>query len=340
MNRAHPAPPAVAVVIPCYNLGRYLDEAVDSVLGQTFQDFEIAVVDDGLTDPGTVERLAAFERARTRVIRIEHGGLAAARNAGIAATSGRYLCALDADDCLEPAFLEKTVRVLEEDPSAAFASTWLRAFGDETWDWTPERCDLPAVLRENTVLTAALVRREAVLAAGGYDTAMPAQGDEDWDLWITLLEAGRRGRILREPLFRYRRRPGSMSADCWHGRDHLALARYRFAKHRDSYRRHLADVLLGQDEETGALLRRGDELERYLASELEPAVAARRAEAAALRARLSTPASAATDRVGELEAALAAASAEIAALRDSMSWRVTWPLRGAYGWWLGEGRGR
>jgi hypothetical protein len=248
------------------------------------------------------------------------------------------LCALDADDRLEPAYLEKAVRVLEDDPSLTFASSWLRTFGEEEWEWKPDRCDLPTLLWEDTVLTAALVRREAVVAVGGYDASMPVQGDEDWDLWLTLLEKGCRGVIIPEVLFNYRRRNGSMSSVCWKGPGHLPLARYRIAKHAESYRAHLADVLLHQDAETAALLRENDELERYLTSELEPAIAARRSELAVLRSRLASmdvsQRRSLEQRVHELAEALERSSAELSALRRSMSWRVTAPLRGAYGRWL------
>jgi glycosyltransferase involved in cell wall biosynthesis len=325
------AAPAISVIIPCYNLGQYLDEAVESVLAQTCQDFEIVIVDDGSTEAATQALLANYQRPHTRVIRAAHGGLAAARNLGIANTTGAYLCALDADDRLEPSFLAKTVRALDGDPSVAFASAWLRTFGDEEWEWRPERCDLPTLLWENTVLTAALVRREAAVAVGGYNTMMPAQGDEDWDLWLTLVERGYRGVILPEVLFNYRRRPGSMSTDSWYGTSHLPLASYRVARHEAFYRTHLVDVLLHQDADTATLLRQNDGIERYLTSELEPAVALRREELAALRSRLT---SLDPQHVRDLEAALDAASAEVSALRTSMSWRITGPLRKAYGWWL------
>jgi glycosyltransferase involved in cell wall biosynthesis len=280
--------PKVSVVIPCYDLGEYLDEAVQSVLAQTFQDFEILVVNDGSAHPATRALLAEYQRPRTRVIHMKHGGLAAARNLGIANAAGQYLCALDADDRLESTFLEKTVRILESDPSVTFVSSWLRTFGNESWEWKPERCDLPTLLWEDTVLTASLVRRDAVLSVGAYDTAMPVQGDEDWDLWLTLVERGYRGVILREILFHYRRRTGSMSSICWWGAGHLPLARYRLAKHRATYERYLADVLLHQEDETAVLLRQNDEMERRLTSELGPAIAARLEELATLRARLES----------------------------------------------------
>jgi glycosyltransferase involved in cell wall biosynthesis len=333
------APPKVSIIIPCFNLGEFLAEAVDSVLAQTCQDLEIVVVDDGSTDGRTNEILSTFSRPKTRVLRAPHAGLAAARNLGIARTSGDYLCALDADDRLEPTFLAKTTAVLDRDRSITFASAWLRTFGDEHWDWKPERCDLPTLLWEDTVLTAALVRRAAVEAVGGYDTAMPEQGDEDWDLWLTLVERGYRGVILPEILFEYRRRTASMSTVCWHGPGHLPLAGYRFEKHRDSYRTYLTDVLLHQDEETAALLRANDELERYITTEIEPVLASRRKELETLRARVSRlgpddEQSGAEARIRELEEALRATSAEVSALRTSMSWQITRPLRDIYGWLL------
>ena len=72
--------PEASVIIPCYNQGQYLHEAIDSVLGQTFSDLEIIVVDDGSTDPATRETLEFLNRPATRLLRRENGGLAAARN--------------------------------------------------------------------------------------------------------------------------------------------------------------------------------------------------------------------------------------------------------------------
>src|SRR4029077_841577 len=89
-----PHRPTIAVLIPCYNLGQYLEEALDSVLAQTFQDFEICVVNDGSTDAYTNDLISRLNRPKTKVVVVANGGLAAARNRGIQETSGRYLCAL------------------------------------------------------------------------------------------------------------------------------------------------------------------------------------------------------------------------------------------------------
>jgi glycosyltransferase involved in cell wall biosynthesis len=246
--------PRVSVVIPCYNLGRFLDEAVDSVLAQTFQDFEIVVVDDGSTDEGTKRLLADYRKPRTRVVQSPNRGLPAAKNLGLAETTGPYVCMLDADDRLDPQLLAKSVAALDGDPSVAFVSHWLRTFGDETWDWTPARCDFPALLDTNTVNGAALVRRTALEAVGGFDESM-REGCEDWDLWIALVERGLKGAILPEILFHYRRRPDSMSRLMMQGDGHPRLYRRLAEKHARAYATHISPLVTRREEDLTNLRR-------------------------------------------------------------------------------------
>ena len=84
-------------------------------------------------------------------------------------------------------WFEKGLRVLDDQPNIAFVSHWLETFGDEHWTWKPEQCDLPSLLARNSVNGAALVRREAFEAVGGYDESM-REGCEDWDFWLRLVE--------------------------------------------------------------------------------------------------------------------------------------------------------
>src|SRR5205085_1432810 len=105
---------------------------------------------------------------------------------------GDVFCALDADDRLAPTWFETALRVLDQRPAVAFVSHWLETFGDEHWRWTPQRCDLTALLARNTVNGAALVRRTAFEAVGGYDETM-RRGCEDWDFWLRLVVGGHEG---------------------------------------------------------------------------------------------------------------------------------------------------
>ena len=276
----------VSVVITCYNLGEFLDEAVQSVLSQTYQDFEILIVDDGSTDEHTCDLLASYTRPKTRVLHTANGGLPAARNVGIRQTTGRFLCMLDADDCLEPTYMERSVQALQDDESLAFVSHWLRTFGDESWEWTPRDCELPAFLATNPINGAALFRRDAWSAAGGFDEAM-REGLEDWDFWITLVEKGWRGRILPEFLFRYRRRKGSMSQLMMQNGTHARLYRSLIDKHPATFRQYLPVVLREVEQESCALVAHIDALEAEQYEWLGPELMSLRDDVAVLDAKVA-----------------------------------------------------
>jgi hypothetical protein len=341
--------PRVSVVVTCYNLGRYLDEAVSSVLAQTFQDFEILIVDDGSTEPETVRLLEDYRRPKTRVVRSHNRGLPGARNLGVHETSGPYVCTLDADDRLAPACLEKSVAVLDGNPGVAFVSHWLRTFGDEEWEWTPEGCELVDLLDRNTVNGAALVRREALLAVGGFDESM-RQGCEDWALWLELMHRGFRGAILPEVLFHYRRRPDSMSRLMVGAGAYLDNLGRLIDRHAASYRAHLAELLGRREARIAGLLGEIHDLVVEHDAALEPELLWRRQDVVVLRAKAARVVEAREreaeraalrgevaslgHEVAALEHERASLRDEVAALRASLSWRITAPLRAAYGWLL------
>src|SRR5690606_12801969 len=146
-------------------------------------------------------------------------------------------------------------RTFDERPALTFVSSSAQMFGTHSGLWRHERCDLPALLAECTVHTATLVRREAVVVAGGYDAAMPYPGYDDWELWLRLAAAGHEGVILDEPLFYYRRRPSSMSSAYDDFEVHDALVAYMHRKHASAYAMHWREVALSRHHEL-ALARR------------------------------------------------------------------------------------
>jgi glycosyltransferase involved in cell wall biosynthesis len=200
-------PPAVSVVIPCYQQAAYLAEAVESVVGQTYADWEVVIVDDGSTDATAAVAeglIAAHPDRRIRLLRQANQGVAVARNNGIAASTGRYVLPLDADDVLLPPMLERTVGLLEADPSVAVAYTDYQRFGTEqgivaTGPWTIEQLCYSCPLSSTS-----LYRREVWTAVGGYNPNM-RHGYEDWDFWIGAAEHGFAGRRVPEALWKYRK---------------------------------------------------------------------------------------------------------------------------------------
>ncbi|ACK66929.1 glycosyl transferase family 2 [Rippkaea orientalis PCC 8801] len=193
--------PLVSVIIPCYNYGQYLEEAIDSVLQQTFQNFEIIVVDDGSTDSKTQEVLDNLNKPKTTLIRQKNQGVAIARNEGIFQAKGKYICCLDADDKLKPAYLEKCLIKLETE-NLDICYTWIQEFEESDLVWKTASFELSKLLEENCLEVSAVFRRDIWEKVGGYD---PQMAYEDWDLWITMAKMGAIGDVIPEPLFLYRK---------------------------------------------------------------------------------------------------------------------------------------
>lgn len=203
--------PRVSVVMPCRDHGRYLDEAVDSVLAQTVADVEIVIVDDGSTDPFTVNLLRAYARPRTRVLSTPPRGPSHARNLAIAESRGAFVLPLDADDRIRPTFLEKTLARLQADGRVGMVDTEAERFGDEAGHWPRPPFRMPHFLLGNSVAPAALFRRSDFDRTGGYNPNM-VRGWEDFDLWLSFVALGRVAERVPEALFEYRVRADSRSA--------------------------------------------------------------------------------------------------------------------------------
>ena len=200
--------PAVSVIVPCYNGERFLDSLMASLACQTFQDFEIVIVDDGSDDEATSRKLASLTD-RARVIRQDNRGPAAARNTAILAARADIVAMVDCDDTVEPHFLAETVPLLAAAPSEigmVVAHARLAGAGAGVWRCYFNRFDL---LFTNTLSVALVVRKRCWLAVGGYDESM-REGYEDWDFSLRLVEAGFRAIEVPKPLYNYYIRPDTM----------------------------------------------------------------------------------------------------------------------------------
>jgi len=182
--------PRVTVIVPTYNRAGYLAEAIGSVLAQTFDDFEVVVVDDGSTD-GTAALVGAFDDARVRYLYQDHRGISAAMNAGVRSARGDYVARLDSDDRWLPHMLAALVPVLDARPAVGVVYGRGQAMDREGRlishvQGMPERFPGDALRSlaydDCTCNIALLVRRACFDRVGLYDETLPA--NEDWDMWL------------------------------------------------------------------------------------------------------------------------------------------------------------
>ena len=217
----------VSVVIPAYNQGRFVAEAVESALCQSHSAIEVIVVDDGSTD-NTPAILDAFsDRQRLRVIRQKNRGLPAARNRGLADAGGEFVVFLDSDDRLAPTFVERLLPPLKADQRVAFAYAdvqMIDADGQPSGDFSvgQSRRIVTGDIFESLLVGgyfpphAALVRRSAVDAAGGF--GLDLGGHADYEMWLRLTASGGRAVYVDDRLVDYRVYDGTMSRDSEHMR--------------------------------------------------------------------------------------------------------------------------
>jgi glycosyltransferase involved in cell wall biosynthesis len=238
--------PKVSIIITCYNLGIYLEEALKSALAQTFADCEVLLVDDGSTDQATIEVLNKLPSdPRLHILRIPNQGVAQARNHGIELASGQYILPLDADDRILPDYLGRAVRILDQRIEVGFVGCYYRTFGEREAEYTPKAYQLPDILVENTIPISSVFRRECWQQIGGYCPDL--NGMEDWDLWLGILGLGYVGAIVPKILFEYRIRQNSNIAQIRDPEVYRQRLQLLYQRHKQLYADHIYGVLSCKD---------------------------------------------------------------------------------------------
>lgn len=201
--------PIVSIIIPCYNQGHFLQDALKSLAACDADLYELIIVNDGSTDAATNTYLRELSNQGYHVIFQENQGLGAARNTGIRAAKGRYLLPLDADNTIYPAYLTYGINILDQHPDVAVVYGDAQYFGDRTGIWKPGAFNLQRLMLGNFIDACAVIRRSVVEEVGYYDN-MKIMGCEDWDLWLRIAFKGHRFHYVEEVLFDYRVNQQSM----------------------------------------------------------------------------------------------------------------------------------
>jgi glycosyltransferase involved in cell wall biosynthesis len=236
--------PFISVVIPCYNDGKYLPETIAKLSLQTYQHFEIIVVNDGSTDPLTLAVLNELSSKNIKVLHKENGRMASARNYGVKQATGSIVVALDADDYFDPSFFEKGISVLATNENVAVVTSYIQLFGEMKKVAKPRGGNEYNFLFTNQCPACAMVRKSVWDAVEGYDEAM-IKGYEDWEFYIRITQKGWLIHVIPEKLLYYRQTTKSV-----HKNDTLThraqLVDYIVSKHKEWYLEKLKELITNE----------------------------------------------------------------------------------------------
>lgn len=203
--------PIVSIIIPTYNCGLYLPEAIDSVLAQTFTDWECIIVDDGSTDNSAeVAQKYCSAYSQIKYVYQQNQGVSMARNTGIAHSSGKYIMPLDSDDFIASTYIEKAVNFLEGHHDTKLVYCYAQTFGTENKITEFPEFDYDTFLWGNQIFNYAVYRRTDFDKTSGYNLNMK-HGLEDWDFFLSLLSPTDKVFCIKEPLYFYRKKETSRS---------------------------------------------------------------------------------------------------------------------------------
>jgi glycosyltransferase involved in cell wall biosynthesis len=203
--------PDFSIIIPCYNQGAFLQEAINSVLSCDDRLYELIIVNDGSTDPATMDVFTHLEQQGFTIIHKENGGLASARNAGIEKAVGKYILPLDADNKIRPGYMLHSKEVLDRQAEIGVVYGDAAYFGERQGEWRVGAFNLQRLMIANYIDACAVIRKTVFDQLGGYDVDLKTSGVEDWELWLRCAFNGIGFYYVNEIVFDYRVLNTSMS---------------------------------------------------------------------------------------------------------------------------------
>ena len=224
----------ISIIVPCYNQAQYLDECLQSVLDQSYQNWECIVVNDGSPD-NTEEAALKWTKIDPRFtyLKKENGGLSSARNFGIERAQGEWILPLDSDDKIGSQYLELAEKEFNQGYTIIYCNA--EFFGGMSKEWKLPEYQYDEILRNNLIFCSAFFKKIDWEKAHGFDENL-IYGREDWDFWLSILQPESKVKRLNYLGFYYRRKEDSMditlNKDEWK-KNHAA--NYIFKKHLIKY---------------------------------------------------------------------------------------------------------
>ena len=232
--------PLISIIVPCYNQAQYLDECLQSVLDQTYQDWECIIVNDG--SPDDTEEVAKKwldKDVRFKYLKKQNGGLSSARNAGIEIAEGEWILPLDCDDKIAKNYLSLATEKFSENYTVIYCEA--EYFGAKTGNWKLPNYSLKNLAEENIIFCTAFFQKKNWEKVGGYDENMK-HGLEDWEFWISLLKNEGVAYQLNETCFFYRIKENSMLTNLHQSNKMDKMLFYIEKKHLDFFHSQLGSI--------------------------------------------------------------------------------------------------
>jgi len=226
--------PLISIIIPCFNDDKFIEQAVDSVLSQTYSNIEVIIVDDG----SNIETKQVLEKLKLRITKLitqENCGQSTARNVGINQAKGNYIMVLDSDDYFDSTFCKKAINVFLNNKDVKIITSLVnRVVDNKIIDvFKPSGGDIKKFILNNEATGSCMFLKVDFDKVNGYDESMK-QGFEDWDFYIRLLKSGGEASIIQEPLFYYRLRSDSTTSRA--NKMKYDLLKLIYLKHKDLYK--------------------------------------------------------------------------------------------------------
>lgn len=201
----------ISIIVPCYNQAQYLDECLQSVIEQTYVNWECIIVNDGSTD-NTAEIAQKWVNKDSRFLYLfkKNGGLSSARNEGILISKGEFIVPLDADDKIANDYIFLAFEEFGKADDIKVVYCQAEKFGSESGIWNLPKFSPEYLASENMIFCTAMYRKKDWERVGGYDTNM-IYGLEDWEFWIAILKDGGEVKCINKVGFYYRINQNSMA---------------------------------------------------------------------------------------------------------------------------------
>lgn len=223
----------LSIIIPCYNDYKYVLEAVDTAVNQTYGNKEVIIVNDG-SNIETEAVLNSINNPIVSIINQKNKGLSGARNTGILNAKGKYIMLLDSDDKFEKTFAERAISILEKNSKTAVVTCWGKRFVDNNIlnEFKPLGGEINNFLFSNSAIGTSMLRRNVWEEVGGYDENMK-KGYEDWEFYIRVSSLYKVF-VIKDFLFFYRQKKDSMLINAKNNHD-LEIKKYIYNKHKNIY---------------------------------------------------------------------------------------------------------